>query len=173
MKKIFAIILLFCFAQIAIAQKLSQEFDALMSEVFTTDGPGGVALVVKGDKVLYRKAFGMANLELGVKMKPENIFRIGSLSKQFTAIAVLKLRDEGKLDLDDDITKYLKDYPTYGHEITIKHLLSHTSGISTGIPGIDNRKDYTPEEIIELFKYQPMDFIPGEKKKYNNHVKKY
>lgn len=173
MKKILPIILVLFFAQATIAQNLSKEFDALMSEVFKADGPGAVALVVKGDRVLYRKAFGMANLELDVKMKPENIFRIGSITKQFTASAILKLRDEGKLNLDDDITKYLKDYPTHGHQITIRHLLTHTSGIKsyTGMKEWDEevrKKDFTPEELIEFFKYQPMDFKPGEEFRYNN-----
>ncbi|WP_397446555.1 serine hydrolase [Polaribacter sp. R77954] len=173
MKKILPIILLFILAHSSIAQKLSKEFDALMAETFKDDGPGAVALVIKDEKVLYRKAFGMANLELGVKMKPENIFRIGSITKQFTASAILKLRDDGKLDLDDDITKYVKEYPTHGYEITIKHLLTHTSGIKsyTGMKEWDGevrKKDFTPEELIEFFKYQPMDFKPGEEWRYNN-----
>lgn len=173
MKKLFPIILLCVLAQSTLAQKLSNEFDVLMSEAFKADGPGAVALVVKDDKVLYQKAFGMANLELGVKMKSENVFRIGSITKQFTASAILKLLDEGKLNLDDDITKYVKDYPTHGHEITIKHLLTHTSGIKsyTGMKEWDDevrKKDFTPEELIDFFKYQPMDFKPGEEWRYNN-----
>lgn len=173
MKKILPIILVLFLAQATIAQKLSKEFDVLMSEVFKADGPGAVALVVKDDKVLYHKAFGMANLELDVKMKPDNIFRIGSITKQFTASAILKLRDEGKLNLNDDITKYVKDYPTHGHQISIKHLLTHTSGIKsyTGMKEWDaefRKKDFTPEELIEFFKYEPMDFKPGEEWRYNN-----
>lgn len=173
MKNILPTLLLVFFTQGAIAQNLGPAFDALMSEVFKADEPGAVALVVKDGQVLYRKAFGMANLELGVKMEPENVFRIGSITKQFTASAILKLRDEGKLDLDEDITKYVKDYPTHGHKITIKHLLTHTSGIKsyTGMEafdGVARRKDLTPEELIEFFKYQPMDFKPGEQYRYNN-----
>ncbi|HPI96722.1 MAG TPA: serine hydrolase, partial [Gammaproteobacteria bacterium] len=149
------------------------EFDSLMSEVFKQDGPGAVALVMKDDKVLYRKAFGMANLELEVKMKPDHIFRIGSITKQFTASAILKLRDEGKLSLDDEITEYIEDYPTDGNKITIKHLLTHTSGIKSYTDmeewdGEVRKRDFTPLELIDYFKNQPMNFNPGEQWKYNN-----
>ena len=155
------------------AQNLNYEADRLMTDVFEENGSGGIALVVKDGEVLYRKAFGMADMELGVKMKPENIIRIGSITKQFTASAILKLMEEGKLDLQDDITKYIEDYPTQGHVITIEHLLTHTSGIKsfTGMKTwtADLRKmHYSPKEKIEFFKNEPMDFAPGSKYKYNN-----
>ncbi len=154
------------------AQDMTSKFDKILSELFPADGPGGTAIVVKGDKVLYRKAFGMANLELGVPMKPEHIFRIGSITKQFTAAAILKLEEEGKLSVKDDITKYLPDYPTQGHKITIEHLLTHTSGIKSYTSmaefGAAVRIDKKPEDFIAFFKDQPMDFAPGEKWLYNN-----
>lgn len=173
MKKIYLIAHAFLIIQLVTAQKLDEQFDELMSTVFKDDGPGAVALVVKNGKVMYRKEYGMANLELDVKMKPENVFRIGSITKQFTSSAILKLRDEGKLNLDDDITKYIKYYPTHGHEITIKHLLTHTSGIKsyTEMKEWDaevQKKDFTPIELIDFFKNQPMDFKPGEEFHYNN-----
>lgn len=173
MKKI-ALLLICCFfIQISYSQDQVKEYDRLMSDMFNEDGPGAVALIVKDGKTIYRKAFGMANLELEVKMTPENIFRIGSITKQFTASAILKLRDEGKLSLDDDITKYLVDYPTHGHKISIKHLLTHTSGIKsyTGMEewtAETRKKAFTPEELIEFFKFQPMEFKPGEQWSYNN-----
>ncbi len=173
MKNILPLILVFFLANYTLAQKLDKEYDALMSEVYKEDGPGAVALVVQKGKVLYRRAFGMANLELGVKMKPENVFRIGSITKQFTATAILRLRDEGKLRLDDDITKYISKYPTHGHAISIEHLLTHTSGIRsyTEMKEWDaevQKKDFTPTELIAFFKNQPMDFKPGEEFHYNN-----
>lgn len=173
MKKI-ALLLICCFfIQISYSQDQVKEYDRLMSDMFNEDGPGAVALIVKDGKTIYRKAFGMANLELEVKMTPVNIFRIGSITKQFTASAILKLRDEGKLSLDDDITKYLVDYPTHGHKISIKHLLTHTSGIKsyTGMEewtAETRKKAFTPEELIEFFKFQPMEFKPGEQWSYNN-----
>ncbi|MCF6317826.1 MAG: beta-lactamase family protein [Proteobacteria bacterium] len=155
----------------------SKKFDVLLNvllnELFSKDGPGGVALVVKDGKTLYRKAFGMANLELGVKMKPENVFRIGSITKQFTATAIMQLVEQVKIDLDDDITKYIGDYPTNGHTISIEHLLTHTSGIKnyTDMKKWDSeiqKKNFTPKEMIDYFKSQSMDFSPGEEFKYSN-----
>jgi CubicO group peptidase (beta-lactamase class C family) len=144
-----------------------------MSDMFSSDGPGGAALIVQDGETLYRKAFGMANLELDVEMSPEHVFRIGSITKQFTACAILKLAEEGKLDLQDDITTFIEDYPTHGYTITIEHLLTHTSGIKsyTSMSELTmevRRKDFTPPELVDYFKNQPMDFAPGEEFRYNN-----
>lgn len=154
------------------AQDLASKIDKLLSEQYPSDGPGCAAIVVKGDQVIYRKAFGMANLELDVPMKPEHVFRIGSITKQFTAAAILKLEEEGKLSVNDEITKYLPDYPTQGHKITVEHLLTHTSGIKSYTSmaefGSAMRIDKKPEEFLAFFKDKPMDFAPGEKWLYNN-----
>ncbi len=173
MKKIKFIILALVVSFQAGAQKLNSEADRLMADLFEENGSGGIALVVKDGEILYRKAFGMADMELGVKMTPDNIIRIGSITKQFTASAILKLMEEGKLDLQDDITKYIEDYPAQGHVITIEHLLTHTSGIKsfTGMKTWTadlNKMYYSPKEKIDFFKNEPMDFEPGEKYKYNN-----
>ncbi len=155
------------------ARSTSKQIDELLNGLFDNKGPGGVALVVKDGKIIYRKAFGLANLELNVKMKPDHIFRIGSITKQFTAVAVMQLVEAGQLDLDADITEYIKDYPTHGHKITIKHLLNHTSGIKsyTGMSKWDSearKRDFTPTALIDYFKAEPMDFSPGEQFRYNN-----
>jgi len=155
------------------AKSTSKQFDELLNESFPSDGPGGVVLVVKEGNTIYRKAFGLANLELNVEMKPEHIFRIGSITKQFTAAAILQLVEAGKINLDADITEYINDYPTHGHSITVKHLLNHTSGIKsyTGMTKWNRetrKKDFTPIELIDYFKSEPMDFAPGEQFKYNN-----
>ncbi len=100
------------------------------------------------------------------------VFEIGSITKQFTAVSVLMLMEQGKLSLDDDITKFIEDYPTQGHKITIHHLLTHTSGIKsyTDVDSIFKlaRNDFKPMEVIDLFKNIPMDFAPGEQYRYNN-----
>jgi CubicO group peptidase (beta-lactamase class C family) len=155
------------------SQNHEKQFDKILSEQNFENSPGFAVLVAKNNEVIYRKAFGYANLELDVSMKPENIFRIGSITKQFTACAILKLEEEGKLSLQDDITKFIEDYPTHGHTITIEHLLTHTSGIKSYTSMKDwnaemRKKDFTPEEMIDFFKNQPMDFAPGEKFQYNN-----
>jgi CubicO group peptidase (beta-lactamase class C family) len=173
MKKLIFILCLLTISLPSLGKNATKQFDELLNELFEPNGPGGVALVVKEGKTIYRKAFGMANLELNVKMMPDNIFRIGSISKQFTAVAILKLVEEGKIDLDADITLYIKDYPTHGHSITIKHLLNHTSGIKsyTNLEKWDaqeRKKDFTPAELIDYFKHEPMDFAPGEQFSYNN-----
>lgn len=154
------------------AQNTTDKYDSLMTSVFEENGPGGIALVVKDGEILYRKAFGMADMELGVKMTPDNIIRIGSITKQFTASAILKLTEEGKLNLQDDITKYIPDYRTDGHKVTIDQLLAHTSGIKN-FRNVETWTDDSPklhhslEERIELFKHEPMEFIPGDKYSYN------
>ena len=155
------------------AQNAEKEYDHLLNELFSTDGPGGAALVAVDGQVVYRKAFGKANLELDVNMKPNHVFRVGSITKQFTACAILKLKEDGKLSLQDDITKFIEGYPTQGYEITIEHLLTHTSGIKsfTSIDRWDadtQKKDFTTEEMIAFFKDEPIDFPPGEKFEYNN-----
>ena len=126
------------------SQKLGKQLDELISEQYPSDEPGITVIVAKDGQVVFRKAYGMANLELGVPMKPEMVFEIGSITKQFTAVSILMLEEEGKLSLDDDITEFIEDYPTHGHTITIDHLLTHTSGIKsyTSIEGIMEKGIY-------------------------------
>tara|TARA_R110002020_G_scaffold358857_2_gene571508 strand:+ start:18564 stop:19679 length:1116 start_codon:yes stop_codon:yes gene_type:complete len=156
----------------AFSQSLEVKIDSLLETTFTPDGPGAVFLVAKAGEPIYRKAFGKANLELNVSMTPENVFEIGSMTKQFTAISILMLLEQGKLQLDDEITKFIPDYPTQGKRITVHHLLTHTSGIKSftsmkSLRAIE-RQDLTPAELIDFFKNEPMDFEPGEEFKYNN-----
>lgn len=163
----------FCSLNNTYGQNLEKQFNDVLSNQDFENSPGFAILVAKNDQIIYRKAFGYANLELDVKLQPEHIFRIGSITKQFTACAILKLQEEGKLSLQDDITKFIKDYPTHGHTITIEQLLTHTSGIKsyTSMEKWDSelhKKNFTPVELIEFFKKEPMDFAPGEKFLYNN-----
>lgn len=159
-------------AQSLSAKQMTADFDKILTDQFKPDGTGCAALVAKDGQVIYRKAFGLADLELNVPMKPEMVFRIGSITKQFTAIAILQLMEQGKLSLQDEITKYIPDYPMHGHSITIEHLLTHTSGIKsyTNVPMFREmiRTDLKPEEIIEKNKALPMEFAPGKKWNYNN-----
>lgn len=159
-------------AQSGLNPNLGLEFDRLLSERYQPGQPGVAALVAKDGQVIYRKSFGMANLELDVPMTPDMVFRIGSITKQFTAVAILQLMEQGKLSLDDEITRFIPDYPTQGHKITIHHLLNHTSGIKsyTSMPKFREVRqiDRSPMEIIDFFKDQPMDFAPGERYLYNN-----
>lgn len=168
------LLLLFLLVSLAsFGQASEASFDATMEAVYGPDGPGGTAIIVQDGKVLYHKGFGKANLELDVDMQAGHIFRIGSITKQFTAAAILKLAEKGKLSLEAPVTKFLPDYPTRGHTITVHHLLNHTSGIKsyTEMEKWDaeaRRRDFTPREMIDYFKDEPMDFAPGEEFRYNN-----
>jgi CubicO group peptidase (beta-lactamase class C family) len=145
---------------------------ALLDQTYKPDQPGAAVIIVKEGKVVFRKGYGKANLELGVPIEPDMLFRIGSITKQFTAVSILKLAEEGKLSLSDEITKFLPDYPTQGKKITVEHLLTHTSGIKsyTELPEWLGmwRKDMSLTELIALFKDKPMDFAPGENWRYDN-----
>jgi CubicO group peptidase (beta-lactamase class C family) len=151
---------------------LAKKFDAVMSKVYKPDEPGAAVIVRKDGKTVFRKGYGLADLELGVAVAPDMIFRLGSITKQFTAVSVLVLAQEGKLGLRDEITKFLPDYPTQGRKITVEHLLTHTSGILsyTDIPEWLPlwRKDMTVKELVDLFKDKPMQFEPGASWAYNN-----
>jgi CubicO group peptidase (beta-lactamase class C family) len=157
-----------------LAQSLhAQDYGSYLDAAYPENGPGAAAIVVKGGEVAYRDARGMANLELGVPLSPDHVFRLGSISKQFTAGAILLLADRGRLSVEDPISKYLPDYPTHGHTITIENLLTHTSGIFniSTIPGWvtgSNRIDHSVGELIDVFDEYPMDFAPGEQWKYSN-----
>ena len=154
------------------AQNLDKTIDAILSEKYKSDQPGATALIAKDGKVIYRNAFGMANLELGVPMKPENVFEIGSITKQFTAVSILMLQEQGKLKVTDPLSKYMADYPEQGKNVSIHQLLNHTSGIKsyTSMPSFMSRarEDMTPIELIDVFKNEPMDFEPGSEYAYNN-----
>jgi len=149
-----------------------KEIDTYLNEKFPQDGPGAVVLVAKDGEIIMRKAYGMADLELGVPLKPEMVFRIGSITKQFTAASIMMLAEQDKLSLGDDITQFIPDYPTRVHKITIHHLLNHTSGIKSFDEVEDFytniRNDFAPLEFVDTFKNEPMDFEPGEQFKYNN-----
>ena len=149
------------------------EFDKIFQESYKADGPGAAVLVAKKGKIIYQKAIGKADLELDVPLRPDHVFRIGSVTKQFTAVAILRLAEEGKLALEDDLTKFLPEYPTQGKRITVEQLLNHTSGIKsyTGMKEWDaqtRRKDFTPTELVDYFKNQPTEFEPGADWSYNN-----
>ena len=151
---------------------LASQIDAILAKTFKPGEPGAAVLVKKGGQVLFRRGYGLANLELNVPVKPDMVFRLGSITKQFTAAAVLMLAEQGKLSLQDDISKFLPDFPTQGRAITVEHLLTHTSGIKgyTEIPGWLAlwRKDMSVKEIIDLFRNVPLEFEPGQKWKYSN-----
>jgi len=132
----------------------------------------GSVLVVKDDKPVLDKAYGFANLEWNIPNSPETKFRLGSLTKQFTAAAILLLEERGKLKLDDPIGKYVADAPTTWDKVTIFDLLTHTAGVPN-YTSFDSfkavmRQAMTPGELIATFRDKPLDFAPGTKWDYSN-----
>ena len=151
---------------------LMSSIDSIMNANFPVNEPGAVIIITKEGKEIYKKGFGMAHLELDVQMTSEMIFRLGSITKQFTAVSILLLEEQGRLSVKDDIRKHLPDYPTHGSVITIENLLTHTSGIPS-FTKFPNRFEIeqmilTTDEILALFKEKPLDFQPGEQYSYNN-----
>jgi len=134
----------------------------------------GAVLVAEAGKILLRKAYGQTNIELAVPNTVDTKFKIASVTKQFTAIAIMQLQEMGKLTVQDPLSKYFPDYP-HGDKITIQHLLSHTSGIPPAF-GPNYKKEsiqsYTLEERIALFKDLPLKCEPGAAFNYgdNNYV---
>jgi len=132
----------------------------------------GSVLIARDGKVLFSRGYGMANLELDVPNTPETKFRLGSITKQFTAAAILLLQQEGKLNVQDKLKKHVPDAPAAWDEITIHHLLTHTSGIPnyTSFPEFLKTLPVrvTLKELIAKFRDRPLDFKPGEKHQYSN-----
>lgn len=152
----------------------NQQEDAArqMNEFVSSRDFSGVVLVARNGHVLFQKAYGMANREHDVPNKLETKFRVGSVTKQFTAMAVMILAERGKLDLNDPICKYVESCPKAWAHITVRHLLNHTSGIPdfTGFPDNDHyeRLPMTPLETMARFRDKPLEFLPGERFRYDS-----
>lgn len=148
----------------------------VLAEMQRQKVPGVAIGVVSSGEPLIVKGYGAANVELGVPVTPRTIFQSGSVGKQFTAVALMLQVEEGKLGLDDSVTKYLPDAPASWRPITIRHLLTHTSGIpdyteraaADGTEGIDMRRDYTEDELARAAFRLPLQFEPGSRWSYSN-----
>jgi CubicO group peptidase (beta-lactamase class C family) len=131
--------------------------------------PGLSIAVVKNSEIIKAKGYGLANIELGVPATPETVYQSGSVGKQFTATLVMMLVEEGKMGLDDPISKYVPDTPDIWRLITIRHLLTHTSGISNKFyEQINLRQDYTEDDLVKKIAAAPLDFPPGQSWIYSN-----
>lgn len=152
-------------------QGIESELDSYVKAYVNQGLFSGSILVAKDGKVLLYKGYGMANYELDVPNTPQTKFRLGSVTKQFTGMAIMQLQEVGLLQIDDTVSKYIHDYPR-GDEITIHHLLTHTSGIPDirAFSTYEKKKikPHTLDQLIERFKNKPLDFEPGEKYKYSN-----
>ncbi len=158
--------------QIATAPQ-SAEMDAYLRAAVAHDQFSGTVLVARDGVPTFVRGYGMANYELAVPNGPDTVFRIASLTKQFTAAAILHLQERGRLNIDDSICTYLDNCPATWRPIIIRQLLTHTSGIPnfSSLPDWDERLSvlhYTPPQFVALFRDLPLEFEPGSGFRYSN-----
>ncbi|MEM7145650.1 MAG: serine hydrolase domain-containing protein [Verrucomicrobiota bacterium] len=154
-------------------EELEEAVGAIAAEWVNSEKTAGLSIgVAKGGEVLLAEGYGSANLELEVSASAESVYRIGSVTKQFTAAAILLLVEEGTVGLGDSLSQWLPDFDMQGHEVTVLQLLQHTSGIRsmTSLPTFREqvREDAGREEMLALIEAEPFDFPPGRRFKYNN-----
>lgn len=173
MKKVFLFVQFFFIINFAVnAQFNETKIDDILKKSFNNDGPGGAVLINLKGETVYNKAFGFSDTELKIKNTTETVFQIGSISKQMTAVGILLLVEEGKLNLTDPLTKFIPDFIEPASKVTIEHLLLHNSGIQSYTsspkwnPAWESKRSIS--ETIDLIKNEPFDFNPGEKFQYNN-----
>ncbi len=160
------------FAQISPDQQA--RIDAEFAKWDQKDRPGGALAVVHNGTIVYQKGYGMANLEHQIPIEPETVFYIGSVSKQFVAMCMLLLEEQGLLDLDADIRTYLPEFPDYGYTITSRNLIHHTSGIRDNLTlweliGRSHLEEIPESEIYELImRQEKLNFEPGTEYRYSN-----
>jgi len=142
--------------------------EAIEREMKRRQIPGVAVAVIKDGRIVRERGYGLANVEHGVPVTPDTVFQSASVGKTFTAALVLLLEKDGKLKLDDPISRHLDNTPPAWAGITIRHLLTHTSGLGDPYTKIDLRKDYTDDELIALEATMPLLFAPGERFAYSN-----
>ncbi|MDM5180581.1 serine hydrolase [Massilia sp. DJPM01] len=159
-------------APTALDKGFAASIDATIVPFYKADEPGATVIVTLDGKTVFRQAYGMANITKQEPMTPEATLRLGSISKQFTAVCILMLLEEGKLCLSDEIMRFLPDYPAQGRQITVEHLLTHSSGIVsfTSKEDFDANiaRELTVTDMIDSFKNDPLEFAPGTAFNYNN-----
>jgi len=148
--------------------------DSVATAAVTEHRTAGVSVaVVKNGRTVLAKGYGFADLENDVPATVETVYRIGSITKQFTSAAIMRLMEQGKLSLDDTLQKFLRNFPTQGNRVTVRHLLNHTSGIKSYTSLGPKwarvvRLDLAPDSLVALFANEPFDFKPGDSWLYNN-----
>jgi CubicO group peptidase (beta-lactamase class C family) len=130
--------------------------------------PGLALLVIRDGQIVKAQGYGLSNVELQVPVKPETVFQSGSMGKQFTATAIMMLVEEGKISLDDPLTKFFPEAPPAWKNVTVRHLLSHTGGFTDYPEKFDFRRDYTEDELIKVVQSVALAFPPGSKWSYSN-----
>lgn len=161
------------FAQPSTAKQVVLKVDEYMKAAVKLEKFSGSILIARNGLPIVTRSYGMANQELKVPNTPKTVFQLGSVSKQFTAMAIMQLQERGKLKVNDPICKYLDDCPAAWQPITIHQLLTHTSGIKgySTLPDWDDRISvlpYTRTGFVKEFRDLPLEFVPGEKYTYSN-----
>ena len=170
---IFLIVHINIFSQ-SVYDKIPSKIDSLFSEFNLPDSPGASVVITKDGKIVFQKEYGIANLEYGIPINSKTVFHIASVSKQFTAFAILLLEEQKKISLDSDIRSYLPELPDFGDTIRIRHLLHHTSGLREmetllQICGISTADQIDGGQIMRLImRQQKLNFKPGEEMEYCN-----
>ncbi len=169
-----AVFLLFAFQYPSLAQSKAKKIEKLIQSYHDLKQFSGTALVAEKGEVIFKKGFGMANMECNIPNKPDTKFRLGSITKQFTAMLILQLVEEGKVDLQGKLSDYLPYYrKDTGEKVTIHHLLTHTSGIPsyTGLPNFMrevSRDPYAVDDFVQKYCSGDLEFEPGSRYVYNN-----
>ena len=170
---LFLLLAINSFGQTKQDKQLIKNIDQFINGKYSSVAPGCAVLIAKEGQVIFKKAFGATNMELNVPMQTDMVFRIGSITKQYTAIAILQLVEKGKISLQDNIPAFIKGSPDKWQNITIENLLTHTSGI-IGYDVLDFhipnaiRIDFAPKQFIDSLAKLPLDFTPGTKFNYSN-----
>lgn len=151
-----------------IAVRADKVDDYVKSEMQKQHLPGLSLVVIKDQKIIKSEGYGLANVELNVPARPDTVYKIGSVSKQFIATGIMLLVEEGKISLDDHISKFLEGTPDTWKNITVRHLLTHTSGIVREAPGFDPLKIQADADVIKTAYSLPLRFAPGDKWEYCN-----
>jgi CubicO group peptidase (beta-lactamase class C family) len=150
---------------------IAERIDAILATEVTPGGPGAAIAVIRDGQFIHRKAYGAANIEWDVPLTPDAVFRIASVTKQFTAVAIMMLAERGLLSIDAPIETYLTDWTARGRAVTVRQLLNHTSGVwrHDSDQGDRTRRPNPPvEDVLRLICAQPFESEPGERYTYNN-----
>jgi CubicO group peptidase (beta-lactamase class C family) len=152
-------------AQAAVGDRVDDYIHAQMEK---RKIPGLALLVVRDGQIERAQGYGFSNVELQAPVKPETIFQSGSMGKQFTAMAVMMLAEQGKLSIDDSLTKFFPDAPAAWKQVKVKNLLSHTGGFTDYPKNFDMRRDYTEDQLLKIVEGIPLAYPPGSKWSYSN-----
>ena len=161
--------LLWAMPAAAVPPGFKAKADALLAEGFAADAPGVAVIVMDDGKVAYSAARGLADIDTKRQITPDTVFRLGSITKQFTAAVILQLAESGKLSLSDPISKFLPEFPKPAGDVTVRQLLSHTSGLQTFTPGTSKANELTAtESLVAEIRGKPMQAAAGAQYSYNN-----